>query len=226
MGKRTKEEWVALFGEAPGHMQHPPELYYQSAVDFIARLMKSGYLSDGERLLDIGCGWGRMAAGMLAASEGLPVGMTYSGVDCRREAVTFCRRVFKPYEPGIEFHVHDARNSCFNPDGKVDPLGARLPAKDAEFDIALALSFFTHLGTTAATNRYFEEVARALKPGGRLVASWFRCPPNREYHGDERTALPELYILNRYRGWTILETWGGLTAEHHDQWYVVARKDP
>ena len=63
-------------------------------------------------------------------------------------------------------------NAQYNPRGKQRACEYVFPYGDKSFDVALAASLFTHLRPFEG-ERYLEEVSRVLRPGGRLLGTWF-----------------------------------------------------
>ncbi len=187
---------------------------YDVSFKVVNLLRDKGMIREGDNILDMGCGNGRYA---IALSE-LPV--NYVGVDVIAESVDFCKEAFAEY--GITFHHMDIRNGFYHPSGAIDPEQVMFPGK--EYDLVIAHSLFTHLETLGACKRYVEEALRVLKPGGRFFSTWFRSPPNALSSSGQRTVLAEADILNLLQGFTINHTWGGLTAEFHDQWMICATK--
>lgn len=99
------------------------------------------------RVLDFGCGSGRVASHMIAA---LPEA-SFVGVDVDRDAIGWCRS----HLPG-SYHV--------GPTHPPTLLGAD------EFDLVYAVSVFTHLNEELQ-DAWLGELKRLLKPGGFLVVS-------------------------------------------------------
>jgi SAM-dependent methyltransferase len=136
--------------------------------EFMALFVELGGLQPHERVLDVGCGIGRMArplAGYLS-SEG-----SYDGFDVNRDGVGWCRRRYRRH-PNFRFEVADIFNARYNPRGAHRADEYRFPHEDASFDFVLATSVFTHLLEADATH-YVAECARVLAPGGRLFATFF-----------------------------------------------------
>lgn len=131
-------------------------------------LIDAGGLQPDERVLDIGCGPGRIAA-LLARH--LTRG-SYEGFDVMPEAIEWCRRGIAPRYPSFGFQLVDVANPRYNPDGRGAGGDARFPYPDAEFDLAFANSLYTHL-RPGETERYLAETVRVLRPGGRAIASFF-----------------------------------------------------
>jgi len=137
--------------------------------EFLGHFTELGELQPDERVLDIGCGIGRMArplAGYLTAPGG------YEGFDISREGIEWCRRHYRDVEPRFDFEHADVANALYNPGGTQLASEFCFPYPDDSFDFAFAVSVFTHLVQADAAN-YLAEAARVLRPGGRLLSTWF-----------------------------------------------------
>src|SRR5262249_8345158 len=60
----------------------------------------------------------------------------------------------------------------YNAEGTVQASEYTFPFKDAEFDFAFLVSVFTHI-ITKDLERYMQELARVVKPGGRTFITYF-----------------------------------------------------
>ncbi|HET9766369.1 MAG TPA: class I SAM-dependent methyltransferase [Thermoanaerobaculia bacterium] len=118
-------------------------------------------------VLDWGCGCGRLARRML---QQLPPPRRYLGIDLHRGMVRWCREHLAPCASGFEFVHHDVYNIGLNPQGAAATLP--LPAPDRAASLFIAVSVFTHVLEPAAAF-YLGEVARALRPGGIAMTTWF-----------------------------------------------------
>ncbi len=104
-----------------------------------------------EALLEVGCGRGGGAAFVL---DSRPVGR-YVGLDLSQENIRMCRRRLDA-RGGAHFAVADAR---------------RLPMPAAHCDAAFSVEAAQHFEDR---ERFYREVARVLRPGGRffLASIW------------------------------------------------------
>ena len=67
------------------------------------------------------------------------------------------------------------QNRFYNPFGKIAPERFVFPYETDSFDLAVAISVFTHL-LEDDTRRYFAEGIRCLAPGGRAYFTTFLTP--------------------------------------------------
>jgi SAM-dependent methyltransferase len=157
-------------------MVPPRGLQYHGAGDFRATghhlvdlLAAHAGLAPSSRVLDIGCGLGRAA---VALTEILDGEGSYDGFDVSRSDVAWCRQEVSARFPRFRFHLADIGNSEYNTAGREPADAYRFPFPDSSFDVALAASVLTHL-LSGAVRRYLAESARVLRPGGRLLATFF-----------------------------------------------------
>jgi SAM-dependent methyltransferase len=134
--------------------------------EFLCHFVELGGLRPDERVLDIGCGIGRMARPLAVylAPEG-----GYEGFDIVPEGIAWCQG---RYPANFTFRRLDVHNARFHPAGREAAERASFPYEDAAFDFAFATSVFTHLRPEAA-DRYLAETARVLRAGGRALLTFF-----------------------------------------------------
>lgn len=167
--ERRAEPWSTLHHVGGGGYLHIGR--------YLAGLLAARARFDGtQAVLDIGCGTGRLAAGL--ATELAAGGGRYLGFDVSKSAIAYCRRRFAD-EPQLAFAHLDVRHPDYNPHGRQDELTAVFPRGDQTFDIALAASVFTHL-RMPVVRHYLAETAKALVPGGRFAFTAFALEPGRD----------------------------------------------
>lgn len=135
-----------------------------------AVLVEAGGLQPGGAVLDLGCGPGRLAASLTGYLD--PTAARYEGFDVMPRSISWCRRRITPRHPNFRFQLADLYNAQYNPRGSQRASAYTFPYGDEQFDVAVAASLFTHLRPLESA-RYLSEIARTLKPGGRLVGTWF-----------------------------------------------------
>jgi len=131
-------------------------------------LVEAAGLGPDERVLDIGCGPGRIAAQL---TRRLTTG-SLEGFDVMPDSVQWARTQITPRHPRFRFQLADIQNPRYNAGGSVSVADYRFPYPDDDFDLAFASSVFTHPRPTE-TERYLRETARVLRPGGRNVSTFF-----------------------------------------------------
>ncbi|MEQ8817615.1 MAG: class I SAM-dependent methyltransferase [Thalassobaculum sp.] len=142
-------------------------------AEFLRHFVTLGGLAPGDDVLDIGCGFGRMA---LPLARFLAPQARYLGFDIVPEPVEWCRTHVAPLHPGFGFEHLDLRHPLYNPAGSL-PADAgflgRIPAPLGwRPSFVAAVSVFTHLESAAMT-RLLAEARAVLRPGGRVFLTAF-----------------------------------------------------
>lgn len=120
---------------------------------FKRRLLEIAELKAEDRVLDLGCGTGTLA---IAAGQAQP-GAEVTGLDGDPAVLARARQKASSAGAHVDFD---------------EGLSTDLPYDDGRFDVVLSTLFFHHL-EPAAKRATAAEIARVLRPGGRLlVADW------------------------------------------------------
>ncbi len=143
--------------------------------EFLGHFTELGGLRPSDRVLDIGCGIGRMAIPL----SGYLDGGSYAGFDVGRAMIRWCRRHLASRHPEFEFEWAPIHNAKYNPFGNLSAAEFRFPYPDSSFDFAFATSLFTHL-VRDEVRHYLAETARVLKPGGSCLLTFFLLTPESE----------------------------------------------
>lgn len=154
----------------------PASLMFVGLGDFVAigREFRSYFvelagLRPEHRVLDVGCGIGRMA---IPLTEHLSAEGGYWGFDIVEKGIAWCKSRITPRFPNFRFQHSDVYNRHYNPGGRVLARDYRFPFDDGFFDFVFLTSVFTHVLPVDLEN-YLREMARVLKPGGRCFATLF-----------------------------------------------------
>jgi SAM-dependent methyltransferase len=135
---------------------------------YLHHLTDLGGLRPEDRVLDVGCGIGRMAAPL---ADHLTTG-SYDGIDVVPEGIAWANKHLAPRHPRFRFHLCDVFNSYYNRGGTHSAATYRFPFEDRSFDFIFATSLFTHLMPDEMAN-YLCEIARVADAGARCFLTFF-----------------------------------------------------
>jgi SAM-dependent methyltransferase len=134
---------------------------------------KLGQLKPHEAVLDVGCGCGRMARPLTAF---LNQNGAYAGFDIDAKSIGWCQENISPRHPNFRFQHVDVHNKFYNPTGTINPEHFAFPYDSAVFDFVFLISVFTHL-LPEHMERYYAEISRVLKKGGRCLITYYLMNP-------------------------------------------------
>lgn len=145
-----------------------PSDFVETGEEFARHLVEHAGLTPGSAVLDVGCGIGRMARPLTRILG--PAGR-YAGFDINPEGIAWCRRRYASH-PNFRFALADLHNARYHPAGTQAAADYRFPHPDGSFDVVFMTSVATHLLADECAH-YLAESARVLKPGGRLLVTFF-----------------------------------------------------
>jgi SAM-dependent methyltransferase len=136
-------------------------------------LVETCGLQPGHRLLDVGCGVGRLA---IPLTRYLSPQGSYDGFDIVAEGIAWCRDNITPRHSNFRFALADIYNEQYNPKGRLRASEFRFPYADAAFDRVAVVSVFTHM-LPPDMDHYCGELARVMAPSALCLMSWFLLNP-------------------------------------------------
>lgn len=141
---------------------------FHAAGDDLRGFLVAKGLAPGHRVLDVGCGIGRLAVALTAY---LDAGARYEGFDIMPRAVAWCRNITRAH-PNFRFQLADVHSDRYHPKGSARAADYVFPYPDDSFDFIVLGSVFSHMLPDDLAN-YLRQVARVLAPGGRAVISCY-----------------------------------------------------
>jgi SAM-dependent methyltransferase len=126
-------------------------------------------ISASSAILDVGCGVGRLAIGLLAEFGELS---HYTGVDVAEPSVRWCQKHIEAHHEGTKFIHLDVANARYSRRGKPIDKSFRLPFANASADVIYLYSVFSHMETEDVAS-YLQEFARLLTPTGGIFLTAF-----------------------------------------------------
>jgi SAM-dependent methyltransferase len=142
--------------------------FIKTAVRDVKRLERYCGLTTDSRLLDWGCGAGRLAVGVREhfSDEGGRIA-DYHGVDVQPELIEWADANLAG--PGYRFTCVDVTNERYNPDGTPERTLATDPGS---VDVFYAYSVFSHMNDED-TPAYLHLIREALAEGGKAFVTCF-----------------------------------------------------
>ena len=206
------------------------DAFIATAARDVRRLGELAGLSPDSRLLDWGCGAGRLAVGVREVHGRIA---DYHGVDVQQRLIAWAAAHLQA--PGFRFTWVDLANARYNPDGTRERTLAADPQSD---DVFYAYSVYSHLlaDDTAADLRL---LAEALAVGGRAWLTCFveddvpDCEENPEGYGplEWKGALHCVRYDRSYFERLVREAGLSVVGFEHGQetdgqsWYLLARTE-
>lgn len=157
--------------------------YYRWIWEYLAYLTLLCDLRRDSSVLELGCGHGRTARGLL---EYLRAPGRYYGLDADRYRIEDAQARIQSRYANFQFVWADVISANYNPSGSAAAASYAFPFPDESFDVAYAASLFTHL-LPDETRNYLREARRVLKPGGKCLFSFFVLD---HYRGSGSTVSP------------------------------------
>jgi ubiquinone/menaquinone biosynthesis C-methylase UbiE len=144
--------------------------YKQIGQEFMGYFIELANIKPNNRVLDVGCGIGRMAIPLtnyLSQQEG-----EYRGFDIVHMGIEWCQNRISTKFSNFHFSHTDVYNKRYNPHGGIQARDLRFPFDNEYFDFVFLTSVFTHMLPSDLEN-YLSEISRVLKTRGKCLITFF-----------------------------------------------------
>lgn len=158
----------AYFTDADGDL----DTAQKQKLDYICSKLR---LRPGERLLDIGCGWGGLV--IYAAQQ---YGVQATGITLSQPQVDLARVRIR--EAGLE-------NRC-----RVELMDYREVPEERRVDKLVSVGMFEHVGE-AKLRLYFEKAMRLLRPAGLFLNHAIACPGTEPHSSRRQDTFSNRYVF-------------------------------
>ena len=145
----TTQYWEQSWGSRNYDQMLAYELYNSTFRATVDTLVAGCHLADRQRVLDIGCGWGRLIIGLLKRFPALQV----QGIDISQEAVARGPELIARETGRRDVKLHVGRAES-------------LPFEDGSLDAIVSSRVFQYVSEPVTAMR---EIDRVLKPGGTVT---------------------------------------------------------
>lgn len=143
--------------------------YIQQGIKFLDYFKTLADLKPEHKVLDGGCGIGRMA---LPLTGFLNEKGSYHGFDIVKSGIEWCNRNITTLHPNFYFHHVSLYNKLYNTQAEQNGEKYIFPFEKESFDFAFYTSVFTHMMPGEVVN-YLNETSRVLKKGGKAFFTFF-----------------------------------------------------
>lgn len=137
--------------------------------NFLDRFINYCNVTKESRVLDIGCGLGRMAYAFIDFLD--PEKGEFYGLDVNHDSINWLKTRYSELAH-FNFDIIDLENEWYNPSGKMHGSRYRFGFDSDSFDLIYLTSVFTHVYKDVHEN-YMQEIARLLKPKSRALITYY-----------------------------------------------------
>jgi SAM-dependent methyltransferase len=164
------EEYMALVCGADLPMPELEVFFYTVGRFLVDLLDGQKMLGEHARVLDVGCGCGRLPRNLFTRKIA-----SYTGFDRHSGMIDWCEREITSRDGRFEFQFFSIKSvyrTLDHYDGEIPASTFKFPFGDSAFDTVLVASVFTHMSMSEVSN-YLRQIHRVLSPDGKVLLSVF-----------------------------------------------------
>ena len=173
---------------------------FRKQGDHLLDLLKQyGGITPQSRILDVGCGIGRLAVPL---TRFLDKNGRYEGFDIVKNGIDWCNKHIAKDFPRFHFMHIDLKNDLYNLKTECKASQFVFPYPDNTFDCVVLTSVFTHMLPDDVDN-YLAQISRVLVPGGKMVATFFLI--NEDIGNNMQKGKSYFNFSHKHDGYALLE---------------------
>jgi len=150
-----------LVGESNG--------YEAVGDEFLRYFIEYAKLKPNEKVLDVGCGVGRVARSL---TQYLNKSGSYEGFDILAQGINWASKNITTRYSNFHFKHVDVYNKRYNPNGNLNASQFCFPYPSNSFDFVFLASVFTHM-LPKDLEHYLSEILRVMNEKGRCLITYF-----------------------------------------------------
>lgn len=174
---------------------------------FVNLLINNVELSNNSKILDVGCGTGRIAKCLY---QKMDVGL-YQGYDINQKYIDYCKLTYPLYD----FDHFDIQHDEYNSLGTFNQNDFILPYQSNYFDIIIILAVINHLHYSNVVN-LFNELSRVIKRGGYVFSTHTILNNKSIEFINNKTTQPYLFTYKEEHNWYDYESRKLINVAHHE----------
>lgn len=145
------------------------ENFEQVGNEFSNYFIEFARLKKNAKVLDVGCGVGRIAVPLTSY---LNESGSYCGFDIVESGINWCNEKIATKYSNFKFIHSDILNKHYNKNGSIPAHEYKFPFANETFDFVFLTSVFTHMFPQDIEN-YMREISRVLKHKGNCLITFF-----------------------------------------------------
>lgn len=143
--------------------------FIKQGNNILQQFIELGGLKKNARVLDVGCGIGRLAVPL---TRYLDEDGSYEGFDVVKSGIDWCNKRISKQFSNFKFTHIDLKNDLYNLETEVQAKDFIFPYRENEFDFVFLTSVFTHM-MPDDVEAYLKQIHRVLQKGGTCFATFF-----------------------------------------------------